>query len=409
VKDKTATSLTSKRFNQLDALRGIAALTVVFDHCMRVIPGAGSGETAHGTALKLAKFTPLHIVWAGHQAVMFFFVLSGFVLSLPFHSGRSDPYGTFVIRRICRIWIPYIVVIAAALCARVLFRSSSGNHYISGWVHSDWAGSLGPVHLLNHLSLIGSFNDAQIDPVVWSLTIEMRISLIFPLLLWVVLRSRWQFSLGGSIALGAVGYAMNYYGALANLGLTIAYIPLFVIGILLAQHRENVKRFYTAWSSRFGLWTILVIALVAYTYPYWALPHVRVLHLAPPDDWATTVGVVLFIVAALGSPAVIAVLSHRVPVWLGRISYSLYLVHAAVLLTVVHLLYGKIPLVGIWLITIATSLVLATLCHRYVEQPGITLGKALARRARARSANSSATSPDLTTGPDSRHSELGRG
>jgi peptidoglycan/LPS O-acetylase OafA/YrhL len=223
----------------------------------------------------------------------------------------------------------------------------------------------------------------------------MRISIIFPLLIWAALRWRWQIALVASFAVGAIGYAMTYAGVVANPGRTIAYIPLFVVGILLAKHREDVKRFYGAWVARFRLWTMLVIAVLAYTYPYWALPHVRVLHLSAPDDWAATVGVVLFITAALGSPRVIAVLTHRVPMWLGRISYSLYLVHAAVLLSFVHLFYGTVPIAGIWAMTIVTSLALATLSYRYVELPAIALGKRLTRRARARSGGSVAgPSPD---------------
>jgi peptidoglycan/LPS O-acetylase OafA/YrhL len=89
------------------------------------------------------------------------------------------------------------------------------------------------------------------------------------------------------------------------------------------------------------------------------------------------------------------VLTHRVPMWLGRISYSLYLVHAAVLLSFVHLFYGTVPIAGIWAMTIVTSLALATLSYRYVELPAIALGKRLTRRARARSGGSVAgPSPD---------------
>jgi exopolysaccharide biosynthesis WecB/TagA/CpsF family protein len=371
-----------RRFSQLDALRGIAALTVVFGHCMRVLPGTGADDTVHSTSLGIMKHTPLHFLWAGHQAVIFFFVLSGFVLSLPFHSARADSYGGFVIKRICRIWLPYVAIISAALMARLLFSRYNDDTFISGWVHSAWLQDLQPLLLLNHASLIGSFNDTLLDPVVWSLTIEMRISIIFPILIWAALRLRWQVTLPGAFLIGAIGYAMTYAGVLANLGRTIAYIPLFVVGILMAKYRENVKRFYHAWASRFGLWSMLLLGVLAYTYPWWVLPHMRRMHIAPPDDWATAIGVVLFITAALGSAAVIKVLSHRIPVWLGRISYSLYLVHAVVLLSLVHLLYGRVPLGVIWLTTVVLSLVLATLSYRYIEVPAMALGKRLTRRAR---------------------------
>ena len=49
--------------------------------------------------------TPLAVLRAGREAVDFFFVLSGFVLVLPFLKGPVA-YPDFVFRRVCRIWIP---------------------------------------------------------------------------------------------------------------------------------------------------------------------------------------------------------------------------------------------------------------------------------------------------------------
>lgn len=395
-------SSNGRRFDQLDALRGIAALTVVFNHCVRVIPGSGSSESVGGnTALGIVKYTPLHLVWAGHQAVMFFFVLSGFVLTLPFLRGRADPYGTFVLRRICRIWIPYVVIVAAALGARVAFRPYSDGHSISSWVDQAWREDLSPLLLLNHASLIGPFKDTLIDPVVWSLTIEMRISIVFPLLVWVALRWRWQLTLIASFVVGAIGYAMDYKDVAANLGRTIAFVPLFVVGILLAKHRADISTFLAARKQRFGMWPVLGLAVLVYTSPWWVLPTAERLHVAPVDDWAATAGVVLFIAAALTSKRVIRALTHRIPMWLGRISYSLYLIHAVVLLSFVHLFYGNVPLVVIWMLTVVVSLALATVAYRYVEVPALELGRRLARRRRHRPepADEHARSDELNPAP----------
>ena len=48
------------------------------------------------------------LVYGGHQAVILFFVLSGFVLYLPYtHTAEHILYADFVIKRICRIYLPY--------------------------------------------------------------------------------------------------------------------------------------------------------------------------------------------------------------------------------------------------------------------------------------------------------------
>jgi acyltransferase-like protein len=90
------------RFGQLDSLRGIAAATVVVGHLIRSVPAIDDRSQAFWAL----KYTPLHVFWAGHQAVIFFFVLSGFVLALPFYS-RAVSYRTFVVKRVLRICVPY--------------------------------------------------------------------------------------------------------------------------------------------------------------------------------------------------------------------------------------------------------------------------------------------------------------
>jgi peptidoglycan/LPS O-acetylase OafA/YrhL len=68
------------RYTQLDSLRGLAACTVVFCHATNVLPAVYDDP---GRAWWLTE-TPLGLLRAGSAAVDFFFVLSGFVLALPF-------------------------------------------------------------------------------------------------------------------------------------------------------------------------------------------------------------------------------------------------------------------------------------------------------------------------------------
>lgn len=66
----------NSRFDQIDSIRGLAALSVVISHLSLVIPNV--------YIVQKLKNTPLHIFWAGHEAVILFFILSGFVLALPY-------------------------------------------------------------------------------------------------------------------------------------------------------------------------------------------------------------------------------------------------------------------------------------------------------------------------------------
>ena len=138
------------RLEELDSLRGLAALTVVISHHLIVLPVFFNPTNWHGhIPVNILKYTPLHLLFAGHEAVILFFVLSGFVLSLPFHANKQGPYASFVIRRICRIYLPYIVSVAAAvIMCRLLSRG--GIPELSPWLNLRWCGGFIERNLIDH-------------------------------------------------------------------------------------------------------------------------------------------------------------------------------------------------------------------------------------------------------------------
>ena len=125
---------------------------------------------------------------------------------------------------------------------------------------------------------------------------------------------------------------------------TLYYVPCFVAGILLARHRHEA----VAWFIRLGSGAralLLIAAILLFTYPSWMAPawfsHAHRHHF--DDILAVTLGGCAFMVWALGSQTVARFLRGRRPQFLGRISYSLYLLHAVVLLALAHALNGQVP------------------------------------------------------------------
>src|SRR5882762_8330002 len=96
-------SFRGRHYPQLDALRGIAALMVVINHFVLVGP------------LWWVTRSPLRVVALGHEAVILFFILSGFVLTLQLNSSSRINYLDYLIKRICRIYLPYLAVLLAAI------------------------------------------------------------------------------------------------------------------------------------------------------------------------------------------------------------------------------------------------------------------------------------------------------
>jgi peptidoglycan/LPS O-acetylase OafA/YrhL len=73
-----------------------------------------------------------------------------------------------------------------------------------------------------------------------------------------------------------------------------------------------------------------------------------------------------------------------VPEYLGRVSYSLYLMHSIVLFAVLDLLYGRLPKLALFGMVMVGSLVLGHLFCVAVEEPAMRLGKRLAKRLAGR-------------------------
>jgi peptidoglycan/LPS O-acetylase OafA/YrhL len=94
----------------------------------------------------------------------------------------------------------------------------------------------------------------------------------------------------------------------------------------------------------------------------------------------------LYVVAAFGSGALVKLLSGKVLSWLGQVSYSLYLLHLPVLLTVFHLFSDKAPLGVLIAATVGLSLIAAHLSYRWIEQPSMALGRWATRAKTAKAA-----------------------
>src|ERR1700761_6941144 len=132
--------------------------------------------------------TPLRLVWAGQERAIMFFVLSGFVLSLPWLSGKQQSYGRFLLGRFCRIYPPYIAAMALAAMASILL----GGHPLPlasvyfnelGWARTPDAGTLPSI-----LFVLTNNHSDYINEAGGSLTWEVRIALIFPLLMLPIMK-----------------------------------------------------------------------------------------------------------------------------------------------------------------------------------------------------------------------------
>jgi peptidoglycan/LPS O-acetylase OafA/YrhL len=366
-----------ERYQQLDALRGIAALTVVMQHFLSVIPGMVTHSD--NVWVNLWKYSPLHITWAGYEAVIFFFILSGFVLSLPFYGERNIQYSSYAFKRICRIYIPYVAAILIAMLVSISF-SKANLVGASDWFNGLFNDGFTWRSLFQHLFLIGLFDYKAYNPVVWSLIHEMRISLIFPFIMYfVVNRLSWKMILSVAVVLSIIGSALNakfstpatvtthYY-------ITIHYIAMFIVGALLAKHRHYWMHWFQKVQKSKRI-AGLMAGVLAYTYSYWFFPGAALIHLRLIDNWVISLGAVLFIMFALTSQSVTQLLSKSATLFIGKTSFSIYLYHLVVLYVFMQLFYGVIPLWSLFVITLTVTLLISKLAYSQIELSSVALGK----------------------------------
>jgi peptidoglycan/LPS O-acetylase OafA/YrhL len=386
---KTGVVVRSVRINSLDTVRGLAALSVVFLHILSAYRTQESWSVAGDHHLNLPFLlsrTPLGIFYAGGSAVVLFFILSGFVLALPFLAGRAPRYRDFAIRRVCRIYLPYAAALFIAIGARSLVTVAP----VAGadWVRSFWDTPLTPGIIAGYLAMTGFSYHTAIDFVVWSLIHEMRISLIFPLLIAAMaLTSRLSLRLAGAFLLsfGAALLALQMRDDPSAVHLavrswldTIGYIWFFIVGIELARYRQTIMRFIAARSrTEIVLLTILSACLYCARLLVPSLEHTAEL------DFIIGIGAAGFIALAIGRAHFDRWLTKPPLLFLGRTSYSLYLLHPIVLLTAIYALSGLVPPAAIMIIVAPLALLAAWLGWRFIEKPSMELGRTLSRRPAA--------------------------
>ncbi|MBS4179135.1 acyltransferase family protein [Lederbergia citrea] len=372
-----------RRFSQLDSLRGLAAISVFFSHMSLVtlIPFLK-------ITVSSVLFLPLNILagQSSHSFVNFFFVLSGFVLYLLFTKGRANTYTPFIIKRFFRLYIPYIVAVTVSIAACVLF-SKGGIKELSGWFNLSWVVPLSIKQILQHVLMIGNFNTDLYNNVIWSLVQEMRVSLIFPILAFIILKVNWRISLILCVFLSFFSGFNNIFHWQANLGYHTSFFAslqiasMFIVGGLLAKHLSRMIRFYEELTKNkkiilfiFTIGCFLyneVLTVVANYLGIYQYGEIM-------SDYAIGIGSVLIILISLASRKAQTLLLNKPFLYLGKISYSLYLYHLPVLFSLIYIFHQVIPLWSIFVISIPIAIVSAHISWRFIEKPASMYGNIVA-------------------------------
>jgi peptidoglycan/LPS O-acetylase OafA/YrhL len=297
-------------------------------------------------------------------AVVLFFVLSGYVLSLSLFRHEQPLKAQIVpylVRRAFRLFPAMWFSILLIACVRFLWADSVPFVAQSDWFASVFGTPATGIVVVRNFALI----DFTANPVTWTIYIEAAGSLLVPLLVLATIKSKpivGLLILGGLIMLACV----SPVGTDAS-----RFLFCFQAGVLLACHPKIASA-----AGRPGLFFLGGIALMV------------VQRLMMLNDSKGT------LLEALGATAILlatlrpfSAVSFRWLDWgliryLGRISYSLYLLHIVAIYALAQLFSGlnllnRFPATPFLLIvgTVMLTLPLAWLCYAAIELPMIRFGK----------------------------------
>jgi peptidoglycan/LPS O-acetylase OafA/YrhL len=304
----------------LDGLRGIAVLLVLWYHIWEI-----SWLPAPMSALQFLPET-------GFAGVDLFFFISGFVIVYPFvkalvHGEPAPTWGHFAYRRAIKIVPSYMLCIIVVVAIGYAHFSSAGEaardiitHLL--FIHTWWSDTAG-----------------TINGVLWTLAVEMQFYAVFPIIWWLFSRNAWLTA--GAMIVAA--FAFRSYAQACCLHTTAglmlenlpSYLDTFAFGMVSAY-------LYVTWRERIHAGpqriAATIVALAGFACLVVLLQNLWAMRAVP--DWSTvwqiqnrTLVGASFVAIALGSLLSIRIwqriVANPVLLFLGVISYNLYLYHQA--------------------------------------------------------------------------------
>ena len=326
----------------IDGLRAVAVLAVVAFHAFpRWIPG-------------------------GFVGVDIFFVISGYLIStilLENLERGTFSFTTFYMRRIRRIFPALAVVLAASFAFGwySLFAdefTSLGKHMAAG------AGFVANLALWYEAGYFDTASELKPLLHLWSLGIEEQFYLVWPLLLWLAWRRKFNV-LGVIVLLLLASFVANVVFISRDVTATF-YAPYtrfweLLAGSLLAWRHLRPTSGETQHGNALSLAGFVLLVL-----SFWQITKATPF----PGAWAAVPVAGAFCVIAAGQRAWLnrVLLSNRVAVFFGLISFPLYLWHWP-LLAFARIIEGGTPARGVRIAAVFAAIVLAALTWRFIERP----------------------------------------
>jgi len=349
-----------RRLHHLDSLRGIAALGVAFQHSW--------------ACFEFGKTKDYIYSLFGLSPVVFFFLLSGFVLSKSLDAEKGRTFSGVIgyyIRRIFRLYPAALVSMLISALIAFLALPSTNWSLFSDWLrdlvsimdrHVSEEGYLGSVSLFRETCVF--------NPPLWTIREEFACSFLLPLLILLLTRfPSLVLPMGAGLAwmLWRAGYHQ-----------IASFMFPFYLGYMIHRVSPHLMGIAEK-TTKYVLFFALMLWIFSIKQGFNAVTASIIL------------GVILLVMIPCQWPFLRGILESAPLSFLGRISYSFYLLHFPLLLLTCSLLSahaarllassGRIGgALIVFLISVSATLIAAEISERLVETPFNRIGRMISQK-----------------------------
>ncbi|MBS7542963.1 acyltransferase family protein [Ancylobacter oerskovii] len=348
-----------QRWGAIEGLRGILALWAALNHMI-----AYSGVAVPGWAAQW-------LVNGATHAVHVFMIISGFVIT-HLVLGKREAYVPYLCRRFLRLFPAFAVCVGLGWASYGWFihglETFAGPSLVALYQGRADAVAGAPVaYFLAQMTMLHGMLPKEVLPYAdgvflgtgWSVSLEWQFYLVAPFVVAALGTVRGAVAVVALCVVLWTAAAGGLFGTFARDSLLFAATPYFLVGI-------GSRLAWPAIQGKAGAGVALVLLAGA-------------LAMLAPAAVALLVWAVFFPLLVTGAGD--AVLCHPAMLWLGRISYSIYLLHIIVIGLVMGLAASLVPSMssGMLLASMLASLPViiagSALLHRFVEVPGMAMGR----------------------------------
>lgn len=375
-----------RKFQSLEGLRGLACLAVIAAHFLFIfLPYLRTnlyppypGLIAKYPFEEVISHAPFTLLYNGNFAVSIFFVLTGFVLTAKFYeSGDTRTLREGAVKRYPRLVLPAFVSLMFVFV--IVYTGQMRNHLAvelntAGWVLDYYKEPANLIHYI-HVGLVGApiFGDSLLNSPLWTLQVELIGS-------FLIFANYILFGKSNKILI-----LLSFIICSFVLGSPLYYMS-FVLGSFI--------HLFTKWLRKRSLYSfiILLIGLVMGCIDY--SNHFNFFTSIPLPNFSPysidlnsnkllfwyTFGAVFTVAGVVGFKPIDKLLSLRVFTYLGKISFSAYLLHWPIIFSFSFGMVRKTMLfthdyltsvIISFISTLILIFLLSMLFYQFVDKPSI--------------------------------------